>query len=413
MAQDLQENRRSKRRGYWCLQDGGRIGWSAVLTLWVTWFTWDTLIKCLAIMLPTLTVQLQTRTWVLGWIVTMVDSCAEGMGTLAYPLSRCFSSGCILLVCGLMVGGGIIASSFVTSPIQLGIILLITASLGISVASNLTRKMIGANFSKQYVMANGWAQTGDSFALICIPPFTQLCLTTFGWRGNLQIIGAICLHLAACGVLLKRYEEPVDEGEPESLPLLPFARNPPDRTESKPLDELKSSNMKLLKNHLYWVTTLIAGGTHIAMCLWRIYFVPHAIVKGVAEQDAALVVTLVGTATLVLKILHGPIVDRDIMSSRTLLSITSLIATTGLIIDPWMNSYWQIVFCGIMVLPFQGISCNLSDVITKELLGANQLVNAFGCVGLKTAALRVAIGFAPECIDSIGRSGFTCAGYKD
>ncbi|XP_022100320.1 monocarboxylate transporter 12-like [Acanthaster planci] len=251
-------------------------------------------------------------------------------------------------------------------------------------------------------MASGWAQTGDSFAFVVIPPLTELCLTTYGWRGNLLIIGAVCLHLAPCGVLLKRYKH-TDEGEPETSPLLTLAKNPPGckrSSELKPLCENKttSSTMDLFTNPFYWIAVVISTGTHVTSGLWRIYFVPHAIAKGVALQDAALYVTLAGSTTLILKILHGPIVDRGLMSSRPLLGVAAFIATTGLIIDPWMNSDWQIACCGVMVLPFTGICFNLSDVITKELLGTDQLDNVFGWIGLKSGLVRIALGFVPGWI---------------
>ncbi|XP_038056967.1 monocarboxylate transporter 9-like [Patiria miniata] len=402
MAQELDAARQQRKIGVeWCMRDGGRIGWSAVLSLWTTWFVWDSLIKCLAVMLPTLTVQLQTPTWMLGGIIAIVDGIAEGSGTLVFPLSKCMGTGCIIVVCGIAVGGGIIAASFVTSAIQLAIILTTTAGFGIGVSGILARHIIGTSFSKQYVMASGWAQTGDSVAYIVMPPFTHLCLITYGWRGNLLIVGAICMHLAVCGALLKRYKEP--RRKDETSPLLPPARNPSDcemSSERRPTCENKhiASNRELFTNPFYWITLLISSGTHLTSGMWRIYFVPHAIAKGVASHDAALFVTIAGVVTLILKIVHGPLVDGGYVSCRVLMGIAAFIPTAGLIIDPWMNSNWQIICCGIMVLPFVGVSFNLTDVITKELLGKDQLVNAFGWLGLKAALLRIIVGFIPGWI---------------
>lgn len=61
-------------------QDGGRNGWIAVIVAFITWFFWIGTTKGLAIMLPSLQVQFNTSTWLIGWMVAIIDATATLVG---------------------------------------------------------------------------------------------------------------------------------------------------------------------------------------------------------------------------------------------------------------------------------------------------------------------------------------------
>ena len=52
--------------------DGGRPGWIAVLALWSINFVWVGVTKGLGMMLPIVQDQLNTQTWIIGWITAAV-----------------------------------------------------------------------------------------------------------------------------------------------------------------------------------------------------------------------------------------------------------------------------------------------------------------------------------------------------
>ena len=56
------------------------IGHLAVVGTWATWFFWTGVDKGLAVLLPTLRDQLDTYTWVIGWMIVMCDAAAELIG---------------------------------------------------------------------------------------------------------------------------------------------------------------------------------------------------------------------------------------------------------------------------------------------------------------------------------------------
>ena len=71
-------------------KDGGRNGWLAVMGLFSTWMVWIGLIKGLAVMLPTLQEQFNASTWLVGWMIAIIDASIECSGKLhARDRSNC------------------------------------------------------------------------------------------------------------------------------------------------------------------------------------------------------------------------------------------------------------------------------------------------------------------------------------
>ena len=261
-------------------------------------------------------------------------------------------------------------------------------------------------------MASGIGMTGDSSALIVVPPLAHLLLTAYGWRGVMLQLGAFSVHLALCGVILKRSKEPLGS-KPECVPdeesfLLVTqtaasknctsrqrSRHDFSRCASMCRDVMYDFNPALFTNTYYWILLCISVCTTNTLGFWRVYFVPHALAKAVSLQDAAYYVTITGIVSFILKIVHGIFVDQGLIGCRALLWITSLVSTIGLLIDPWINSDWQILVCGFMVISSCGVAYNLRDALTKELLGKEMMASAFGWFGLKGGIFRIAVGFLP------------------
>ena len=63
-------------------QDGGYPGWMGVLGTFASWMTWTGMTKGLAIMLPALQEQFDTSTWLLGWMIAIIDGVADLAGTV-------------------------------------------------------------------------------------------------------------------------------------------------------------------------------------------------------------------------------------------------------------------------------------------------------------------------------------------
>ncbi len=63
-------------------RDGGLHGWFAALGLFSSWMVWMSLIKGLAVMLPALQEQFNASTWLVGWMIAIVDASVEFSGKI-------------------------------------------------------------------------------------------------------------------------------------------------------------------------------------------------------------------------------------------------------------------------------------------------------------------------------------------
>ena len=66
------------------VHDGGTLGWLAVLGTFATMMAWTGMVKGLAVMLPTLQEQFNTSTWLLGWMIAILDGTVDIAGTQSY-----------------------------------------------------------------------------------------------------------------------------------------------------------------------------------------------------------------------------------------------------------------------------------------------------------------------------------------
>ncbi|XP_033635536.1 monocarboxylate transporter 11-like [Asterias rubens] len=184
-------------------KDGGRNGWLAVMGLFSTWMVWIGLIKGLAVMLPTLQEQFNASTWLVGWMIAIIDASIECSGICASPLRNKFGLRAVVTVSGVLVGGSLIASSFASSLYQIAILLTLFAGPAIGVSSIVTREAISHQFSDSLTMALSLGGLGSSLAYVIIIPLTQFLIDVYGWRGTMLLTGGVYSHIAVCGALMK------------------------------------------------------------------------------------------------------------------------------------------------------------------------------------------------------------------
>ena len=63
--------------------------------------------------------------------------------------------------------------------------------------------MVGHYFDKRYSIANGLAYAGSGVGILVLAPLAQVFIDTYGWRGGLLLLGALCFHVATCGAILR------------------------------------------------------------------------------------------------------------------------------------------------------------------------------------------------------------------
>ncbi|XP_046945743.1 monocarboxylate transporter 11 [Lynx rufus] len=164
-------------------------------------------------------------------------------------------------------------------------------------------------FSRRRVLAVGLALTGNGASSLLLAPTLQLLLDTFGWRGALLVLGAITLHLAPCGALLRPLVLP---GDPPAPPRGPLA----------------ALGLGLFARRAFSVfalgTALVGGGYFVPY----VHLAPHALDRGLGGYGAALVVAVAAVGDAGARLISGWLADQGwVPLSRLLLVFGAL---TGL-----------------------------------------------------------------------------------
>ncbi|XP_022095691.1 monocarboxylate transporter 12-like isoform X2 [Acanthaster planci] len=358
-------------------------------------------IKGLGVLLPTLQVQFETKTWIVGWSISVITGISGLTGPLVVALQRRCEPGSIIVACGVMLGLSCIVASFAVSVFQLTLTYVPLAGIALGLSGVLSKQLVGLCFDQNHATAIGIARTGSSIAFLVCTPLVQILLETFGWRGTMLIMGGLFSHMIVCGALVKKQlkhsfhnykqiqEDSASAKPPSNLPLClytaweSFAAN---------LD------LRLLLNIRFWMAAIIFCDSRFASDMWRIYFVSTAVSKGFSSDDATMFVAVGAVGSLIAKVVQGFIIDRGPLPFWAVLGIGLSVSTATYCTTPWLSSYTTVMISAFLIMTADGFISCLIDVLVKQLLGVDLLSSAYGWMGILTTLLSFTLGFLPGWI---------------
>ncbi|XP_071795982.1 monocarboxylate transporter 12-like [Asterias amurensis] len=393
------------------LQDGGLHGWIAVLCLFTAKIAWAVLVKGLGMMLPTLQEQFVTSTWLIGWMVAFVNAGGFFAGVLATPLKERFGARAVLTVCGLVAGISMITVSFLSSLYTIAFILTIFAGSSIGMSYVITKHLMGCYFDKHVTTAYGVTGLGDSFAFLIVVPSIQLFLDTYGWRGTMLLLGALLLHLAVCGALIKPpsatgsqdgYEAALTDEEQETMDnnvepsnrfgcfcfstIYSFTKN--------------TFQLGLFSSISFWLVVFVFIVMELTYCAWLIYYVQYTTVyKGFTLEDASHFVVAYGVGRTIASIVIGPLFQAvQVVSAYVWLAASLLICAIYFAVDPWLTSYWPIVANTFVYGTAVSTATILVDVVNTKIFGKEMLGHAVGLIMLSSSVTSLLLLYFPGLI---------------
>ncbi|XP_038061079.1 monocarboxylate transporter 12-like [Patiria miniata] len=391
------------------------MGLLAILSTWVNWFTWTGAVQGLATLLPTLRDQMETYTWVVGWMIVIIEVTLNLVGPIAAPLRSRFGTRICVMVSGTMMGLAFIISSC-SSAVVMAVALAVLAGPGNGISNVLCRELVGQCFSKKGIStAFSIAQSGASVAVMVVPPMMQLFLDTYGWRASMLLLGAIFLHMPVCGALFQfpsssdtalasKYSVvPDDCVEEESEEPLTKRNEPQKKSVFRAL--CQNLNTELLLNRSYWCVAVISIVHHVACLGWSVYFIPHTQTKGFTPQESVILTSIMGVTKIIAAFTLGPLMDNiQVVSSKGFMGIALTSLTAYYLIDPWITSFWlnainiAIFGCSTFLIWV------LVDVLACEVVPADCLGSAFGWIGMKAAVFSFLLLFLPGLNFDLGGS---------
>ncbi|TMS22733.1 Monocarboxylate transporter 7 [Larimichthys crocea] len=207
--------------------DGG-WGWVvAVAFFLVEVFTYGT-IKSFGIFLQDLMKEFGETNSRVSWIVSICVFVMTFNGPLSSVLTNRFGFQLVVMVGGLLISVGTIATSFTSSINQIYITYGIIAGLGYCLTFLPTVTILSHYFNHRRSLVTAVASTGESLSMFALAPAFSALRDHIGWRHTMAVIGALQSIIIICGVMLRpiiikprvTYETETDRLSPKELEAL-------------------------------------------------------------------------------------------------------------------------------------------------------------------------------------------------
>ncbi|XP_033112532.1 monocarboxylate transporter 13-like [Anneissia japonica] len=159
--------------------------------------------KVLGVFLVRFKEEFDSNSGVMGLITTLTLFFLSIAGLGASMLCKRYSCRIVTMAGGLVIGLGLILTSFARNIFQLILFIDVLTGVGIGLTGNPCLVVIAYYFDKNYATANGVAMAGVDLGIVLLPPLADYLSELYGWRGALLILGAISMNVTAMGSLFR------------------------------------------------------------------------------------------------------------------------------------------------------------------------------------------------------------------
>ncbi|CAB1450677.1 unnamed protein product [Pleuronectes platessa] len=182
--------------------DGG-WGWTVAVAFFVVEvFTYGT-IKSFGIFLQDLMEEFGETNSRVSWIVSICVFVMAFNGPLSSVLTNRLGFQAVVMIGGLLISVGTIATSFTSSINQMYLTYGLVAGLGYCLTFLPTVTLLSQYFSRRRSLVIAVASTGESLSMFALAPAFSALKDRIGWRHTMVVIGALQSTIIICGVFLR------------------------------------------------------------------------------------------------------------------------------------------------------------------------------------------------------------------
>lgn len=223
------------------------------------------------------------------------------LGFLAGRLTDRWGPRVVVAAGGLCLGAALAGMAGVTELWQPYLLYGVVAALGMSTAYVPCNSTVVKWFVRRRGLAVGVAGSGGSVGSFVLPPLAQLLVTTIGWRGAYVVFGvAIFLVTNAVAPLMRR--------DPESLGLHP------DGAPAPPAPAAHGGHGFTLgeafRSRAFWLLGVAFTIAWVPVFTGLVHIIPFARDLGYSPLVASSVLSVIGGAAVLGRLVMGPVSDR-------------------------------------------------------------------------------------------------------
>lgn len=215
------------------------------------------------------------------------------MGVLAIPIGRLndqFGPRLVLGISGVLYGIGYALLSQVTEIWQLFLLFGMFIGIGMAAHDVVTLSTVARWFPRRRGVMTGIVKTGTAAGQVAVPPIAALLLVWIGFQHALVVLGvaAICLMIIAALCMANPPTQPGSSGDAQTGLELAAAR----------------------RTVTFWKLCLIQFLFFPTLMTVPLHIVVHAIDLGTSAAIAALLLSTMGSASVVGRLVSGFAVDK-------------------------------------------------------------------------------------------------------
>ncbi len=288
-----------------------------------------------------------------------------------------FGARIVMTCCGLSLGLGYLLMSRVTTIWQLYLFYGVIVAAGMSGGFVPMVSTVARWFTKRRGMMTGIIVSGIGLGTMVVPPLANWLISSYEWRTSYIILGFGILVLL---VLLAQFLR----HSPAKMGLSPYGASEV-RVESSDADAGGLFLREALRSSQFWLLCVAIFGYAFCLQLVMVHIIPHAIDTGISPAAAAVIMTIIGGASIAGKVLMGISGDRiGHRHSMILAYIMLVVAFTLMVI---VKAEWVLYVFPVIFGFGYGAVTTLQSLLIAELFGLRALgailgtITAVGTIG--------------------------------
>lgn len=294
------------------------------------------------------------------------------------------------LVMATFTGLAFVVTSQVQSPWHLLITYSLMLSLGTGTIYTLTTSTASRWFERRRGFVVGLTTSAGGVGTIAIAPFATYLIAQFDWRTAFVVIGLIAwVGMAASALLM--IKDPHDIGlKPDGVK--PGSRSQQDVAPDQRVGDRTALNFSLaqaMRLKRFWVMAIKWFAISLTLHMVFVHVIPYAVDMGIDAMDAALILSLMGFANIVGRLIVGKISDAVGTGALGLICILGQFAALLWLLT--CSSRWMFYTFGLTYGFLWGGAGTIIAVLVSEIFGTRRLGSIMGFMSASWA-IGAAIG---------------------
>uniref|UniRef100_A0AAY4E7Y4 Major facilitator superfamily (MFS) profile domain-containing protein n=1 Tax=Denticeps clupeoides TaxID=299321 RepID=A0AAY4E7Y4_9TELE len=326
----------------------------------------------------------------IAWVSSIMLAAMYAGGPVSSILVNRYGSRPVVMIGGLMVGAGMIISSFGATIIHLYMCVGVIGGFGLAFNLQPSLTIIGTYFQVKRPMANGLAMAGSPVFLFTLAPLNQFLFDNFGWRGSFLILGGFVLNCCVAGSLMRPIR---GKGPVKAVTSPNGANNKDEDCHSQTITTVSRKkkagctdrvnafiDLSLFKHRGYLI--YLVGNVVMFFGFFApvVFLAPYAKHLQIDEYSAAFLLSIFALVDMFARPLTGVIANTKWVRPRIQYFFSFSVAYNGVchLLCPLASGYMGLVMYAVFFGVAFGMVCALLFEVLMDLVGAQRFSSAVG-----------------------------------